>query len=133
MESPIVSRQAKRSAQSDLPADTAPVTFAKGSPSPTKTGSARHPAFNTVSAGSSPSDRRYKNILKSPSWRHPAFVHLNGQAEDPFTTSNDAPKSTAQQGRFKVTRIAEILYSPWDAPPQAAIASCRVRIEPISS
>ena len=111
VESPVVSRQAKRPAQTDRLADTTHVTFAKESPSPTKTGSVGNTAFTTVSAGSSPSVRRYQHILESPSWRRETFVRQHGQAEDPFTTSGNAPKSAAKQGRFKVSLTAAILYS----------------------
>ena len=116
VESPVASRQTKRSAQSDRPADTTHVTFAKASPSPTKPGSGGNTAFITVSAGSSPSVRRYQHILESPSWRRETFVRQHGQAEDPFTTSGNALKSAVKQGQSRVSRIAVISYSSWDVP-----------------
>lgn len=112
VESPVLSRQAKRSAQSDRLADTTRVTFVKDSPSPTKTGSVGVTTIvTTVSAGSSPSVRRYQDILGSPSWRRDTFVRQHGQAEDPFTTANIAPESGARKGQFQVSRLAAILYS----------------------
>ncbi|SLM38454.1 RNA recognition motif domain [Lasallia pustulata] len=95
--SPVASPLGKGFAQSDLLADTAQVTFANGSPSRTKTGSARNSAFNTVSAGPSPTVRRYEDSFESPSSRRPMFVHQHDLARDPFSTPN-TPKSAVQQG-----------------------------------
>lgn len=115
--SPVLSRQAKRSAQSDRLADTTRVAFVKDSPSPTKTGSVGVTTIvTTVSAGPSPSARRYQDILGSPSWRRDTFVRQHGQAEDPFTTASVAPKSGARKGQFQVSRLATVLYSSWNVP-----------------
>lgn len=101
VESPVLSRQAKRSAQPDRVADTTHVTFANKSRSPTKTGSVGTTAIVTLSAGSSPSGvTRYQNILGSPSWRRETFVRQHSQAEDPFTTAGAAPKSAGRKGQF---------------------------------
>ncbi|MCJ1298177.1 hypothetical protein MMC08_000966 [Hypocenomyce scalaris] len=97
-ESPAVSRQAKRYAHSERPADTTRVNVVKDSSSPSKTGGIGNIAGNTVSAGSSPSARRHQDILASPSWRRAGFVHQHGQAEDPFTTSSIASQTAVQQG-----------------------------------
>ena len=99
-ESPAVSRQAKRYAHSERPADTTRVNVVKDSSSPSKTGGIGNIAGNTVSAGSSPSARRHQDILASPSWRRAGFVHQHGQAEDPFTTSSIASQTAVQQGQF---------------------------------